>query len=182
MCVGNHKNSFDWMSALDYFTCRRGHGMPLDPAIAHLEVPVYTHICNRYRHYLTYPRYIANFTGLMVHELCSIIADSRDKPFQLHIYSGHDINILGLLYVLGATIIHPQYGTPYYWPDFGTTLALEVCGDSDIRVFLNAEPCALVRSSSVAGGASAHRNILTLDELLECSQTFRRHTLTPDKL
>ena len=170
--LGNHRSGFDWMSALDYYTCRRGHGMTMDPSIAHLETQVYTHVCNRYSHYLTYPRYISNFKGLLVNELIHVIQNSKEKPFQLHMYSGHDINILGLLYVLNATIIHPEYGTAYYWPDFGTTLALEIVGEQDIRVYLNAEPCTLVRSDTL--GNKVHTHIMTLDDLRACNQTYSK--------
>ena len=30
----SNRGEFDWMAALDYFTCRRGHGLPIDMEVS----------------------------------------------------------------------------------------------------------------------------------------------------
>jgi hypothetical protein len=46
-----------------------------------------------------------------------ILAEASLSPPSLAIFSGHDVNILGLLYGIGATVVDPS--APPFWPDVG---------------------------------------------------------------
>ena len=39
------------MAALDYFTCREAHSLPIDERVIHLKDPVIEYVASRYRAY-----------------------------------------------------------------------------------------------------------------------------------
>jgi hypothetical protein len=176
--LGTHRTGFDWMGALDYYSCRRGHGLDLEPAVAHLESRVYSHIIDRFSMYLTHPQYLTGFMGPLLKELCALIeAIERDvKDFRFHVFSGHDINLLGLICLLRATSFSRTVPILSYddfssvWPDFGTTMVMEVLDADTIHLYMNNKPFEVNTKAAVAalsGGsaAGAKSTTITLTEL-----------------
>jgi hypothetical protein len=116
----NGYHGFNYFGAFDFFQCRDKHSLPLipalqDPAVA---LAINTHMAARFRLYFTHAEHIAQF-------ILPLLRDIRKSLFTrtnlLTVFSGHDVNVLGLIYGLGIDHLCP----PNYWPDYGSTLLLE---------------------------------------------------------
>jgi hypothetical protein len=64
---------------------------------------------------------------------------------RVKVLSGHDVNILGLLYALDAD---PEFLRPPFWPDFGSNLVFELSLDElVINLYYNMQPLQVQVSS-----------------------------------
>jgi len=170
--LSKHRSGFDWMCALDYFACRRGHNLPILETAKHMEGDVYAQLIDRFSLYFGDDVYRANFMTKLLADLCLVI-DAADvpgtpQPFQLHVFSGHDINLLGLLFSLEALCVQrPDVVTTYLdfsavWPDFATTLALEVDDEGRIGLYMNCDPLLVGLNQRTVQAA---RSSITIEEL-----------------
>jgi len=192
--LGEHRSGFDWMGALDYYSCRRGHGLLPAPAVAHLEPAVYRHLVQRFSLYLSHPKYLSNFMGPLVHDLCALIEGLEEsKGFEFHVFSGHDINLLGLLFLLRAPAVAPDptsissyqdFST--MWPDFGTTMVMEVHSPEEINLYMNCQPLQVDIQGVISGGVGGTHSgdsdrksaTVTLQELKALYDALREHLVS----
>ena len=119
-----------------------------------------------------------------IRDLISHITDTdSEKPFMMQIFSCHDINLLGMLYVLNAELVstpaHRKLWRPY-WPEFGTTISLEVMSRDEINVYLNTDPLPinLGLETSVRSKPTV-THTFTLEELEACYRRLNEHIITP---
>jgi len=116
---------FNYFAAFDYFYCRLEHSLPVLPSLQGERVAaiIEQHMASRFRLYFTHPEHIAQF----VLPLLQDIKQALQTKNLLTVFSGHDVNILGLLHGLGLSDRFPES----YWPSFGSTVLLEVDHSKD---------------------------------------------------
>ena len=165
-------NGFNWMAAFDYFACRQAHnlGSNVFPQLAQYEGLVRKHICARYGRYYSDPFHLAHFILPLLRDVQACVGSGGGG---LHIYSCHDVNLLGLLYALRAlgsesgSALGPILGANFpnldagYWPYYGTTITIDA-GDDDLCIYLDqaSEPiCRLTRLQLGAAAQDMHRLI-----------------------
>jgi len=129
---------FDWLAIFDYYLCRRAHSLSTHDEIAGLESLVQQHVVNRYALYFADELHLAHFTlPLLIDLRQSIIAaSSPSSSFNIMtIFSGHDVNILGLLYAFECKNIVEKTA---YWPEYGCTLVFATSVSSQsVEIFLD---------------------------------------------
>lgn len=94
-----------------------------------------------------------------------------DTPPTALIYSGHDVNLMGLLVALRASLVHKEKN---HWPEYGSSLVFELVqprgvGDSSeldrrvgellVNVYYNHEPLSFrlpPPAGSGGGGKTSH--------------------------
>jgi len=110
---------FNYFAAFDYFYCRREHSLPFLPRLEGQEFAsvIEQHMALRFGLYFTHPEHIALFVLPLLRDI-QLALESKSL---LTVFSGHDVNILGLLHGLGLSDRFPQS----YWPSFGSTVLLE---------------------------------------------------------
>jgi len=110
---------------------------------------------------------MAHFVLPLLDDFISALDQSDAR---LTVFSGHDVNVLGLLFGLG---LHSKEGVQaHYWPDYGATVLLEVCekkgGKTDVAVYLdahlqekedgkNVRPLARITLEQIKGLMEQHR-------------------------
>jgi hypothetical protein len=146
-----HQNKFDWLAAFDYFTCREAHNLPVLDGTEEYSDIVKAHLGLRYSHYYSDMEHLAHAAVPLLEDLQRSITSHKTQPDTemrdhesfplknssidggvfLKLFSGHDCNILCLLYALKADIVsnscskvdpHSQVDSYKFWPDYGETL------------------------------------------------------------
>jgi len=157
----NGPKGFDWMAALDYYACRRAHDINIHNDLIEYENIVKYHMTCRYNVYLTNHEMLGNFASPLIRNINEELNimyknDDNNKSPNITIFSGHDVNLLGLLYALKADIIKNNF-----WPDYGDTITFEYNSNNNINVYYNDKPLDMNMSENI------RRNYLTPKELNE---------------
>lgn len=144
------------MSAFDHFVCRTAHDLAFDENVRHLANVVTEHVPRRYSQYFTNGAHLG-FLGagpllkdiLNKTEQMYTTRNNRNGPI-LKVFSGHDVNILGLLYALGAD---PELIKPPFWPDFGSNIVLEIfLDDLKVNLYYNLKPLRITTEATATAG------------------------------
>jgi hypothetical protein len=152
---------FMWIRAFDYFCVLREHGTLIPPELAHLEQMTHEHLLWRFRTLFAHPHILRLAIGSLLAEIAGSVAAAAATAVlpgcggagpparsQHHaqpavaLYSGHDVTILPLLYVLaGATrTVHLAFASgrtrrvqhvqqaldAVRWPGYASALTLEL--------------------------------------------------------
>jgi len=145
---------FNYFAAFDYFYCRREHSLPVLPRLEGERFAdiIEHHVASRFGLYFSHPERIA----LFVHPLLRDIQRALDSKGLLTVFSGHDVNILGLLYGLGLSDRLPRN----YWPSFGSSILLQADdGTDEILLWCGTDeqPLASFTMSELARIMEKHR-------------------------
>jgi hypothetical protein len=103
---------FLWIRAHDYFHCTREHGFPVIPAVAHLEAVTHRQLMWRFATLFSHPGVRALATrgllGALSRNMRAAAAGDASPAPLLHLYSGHDVTLLPLLFSLAASTATAQ--------------------------------------------------------------------------
>jgi len=123
-------SKIDWMAAFDYFACRKAHGLAVSAELESLSDEVTEIVAKRFSLYFSNAEHLNQLTAPLLRDLNASIARivehsntaAQSSP-GLVVFSGHDVNILGLLYAIEAdkSVIRPPF-----WPDYGSNVIFEV--------------------------------------------------------
>jgi hypothetical protein len=118
----------------------------------------------------------------------------EEEPPSVLIYSGHDVNLLGLLVALDAS---PVQNGASHWPDYGSTLVFELvrdkespgaqlvpgCGEEEeqqqqqeeaglrVNVYYNQEPLSIRLPATSNSNRDSAENSMRLQDLIAlCNQ------------
>ncbi len=146
--------AFNYFAAFDYFYCREHHSLPIKQTLhdSRLSNVIERHMANRFRLYFTHKEHIAMFALPLLRDIRHAI----DAKTLLTVFSGHDVNILGLLYGLGLSDAFPEG----YWPFFGATVMFEVDHDTEqisIWLDLDNKPLASMSKQDFASIMENHQ-------------------------
>ncbi|KAJ8564103.1 hypothetical protein ON010_g7242 [Phytophthora cinnamomi] len=115
---------FSWLTAADYFVCRRAHQAPYIPGSE-------VHGDAAERH-----------LGFRFHQMQKALWEHYENK-KIVIYSGHDVSLLSVLRTVDAEIANDIA----WWPEYSSALALELLENEDgkffVRVRLNGEILAI---------------------------------------
>ena len=153
MARKDNNSKIDWLAAFDYFACREAHNLPISGNLEK-DIPygnlIKDHMARRVSMYLASgDEHIKLAVGPLLrdmkHSAHQIIAgvidenqqDEENRNINVHIYSGHDVNILGLLYALDAD---PQIISPPFWPDYGSNLIVEILQEGSLNLYYETKP------------------------------------------
>lgn len=146
LLVDEFTNQFDYLAAFDYFVCREAHSLPIDAAFSDDGIDyatlLTTHMCARYSHYLHDEQHLAEFAGPLVADLVQQIdASLNDDNMHFTLFSGHDVNLLALLY--GLNLVNDGIGHAY-WPGYGSTCVFQIepaaeRNDAEVHVYIDLE-------------------------------------------
>ena len=137
---------FDYLAAFDYFVCREAHSLPIDAAFSsdgiNYTTVLTTHMCARYGHYLNDEQHLAEFAGPLVADLVQQIdASLHNDNTHFTLFSGHDVNLLALLY--GLDLVKDGLWHAY-WPGYGSTCVFQIEpeaaeNDAKVHVYIDLE-------------------------------------------
>lgn len=156
-------NGFNYFGAFDYFKCRTEHSIPLVPELQdpHLATLIDNHMAARFHLYFTHDEHIAQFIYPLLQDIKKALF--TDKKL-LTVFSGHDVNVLGLLYGLKLSNLLPSN----YWPEYGSTVLLEADRNTkQILVWVNDlqdTPLAMLSIDELDHIMSTHAPHLNLKE------------------
>ena len=200
----NHSR-IDWLAAFDYFACRDAHNLPIphtldnnDTNASHYGNLIKEHMARRVSMYLAsggeHIRLVAGpLLRDMRHSTQQIIAsadvdaevgnmnepqDQKNQSVNVHIYSGHDVNILGLLYALEAD---PQLVSPPFWPDYGSNVIIEVLQQGKLNLYYETEPLK-IRNRNVNSNSNSNSGVSSLSSLDESDTSTTVSSITTKDL
>lgn len=133
---GNGEKKINWMAALDYFSCRGAHELPIHPELEDVEIAKRTqeyvgsrfklyYADNEFRRLAVLPMMRNVIVKEFIHRLSVLktcVSEDCYSP-SVVIYSGHDVNLLGLLVAMNASLIQNNSS---HWPDYGASLVFEL--------------------------------------------------------
>mmetsp|Transcript_28513 Transcript_28513/g.27310 ORF Transcript_28513/g.27310 Transcript_28513/m.27310 type:complete len:430 (-) Transcript_28513:191-1480(-) len=190
-----HQNNFDWLAAFDYFTCREAHNLPVHEGTEEYSAIVKSHLGLRYSHYYANMEHLAHAAVPLLEDLeRSIISHKIQSNTEirnhdlfpsnngifLNLFSGHDCNLLCLLYALKADIVRNSESkidlysqsdcSSIFWPDYGSSLVFEVSGHNVLNEKENGEGVIItayldLKPLSLDIGQSHHGSSFTLEDL-----------------
>ncbi|KAE8910368.1 hypothetical protein PF002_g1967 [Phytophthora fragariae] len=128
---------FSWMTAADYFVCRRAHQAPYIPGTeVHCDVTE-RHLGFRFHQFYSHRTILKLVAGRLMHnvlrEMQKALWDHSDSK-TIVIYSGHDVSLLSVLRTMDAEIANDID----WWPEYSSALALELLEDENGRFFVRA--------------------------------------------
>ncbi|KAG7400253.1 hypothetical protein PHYBOEH_006390 [Phytophthora boehmeriae] len=137
---------FTWMTAADYFVCRRSHNVPFIPGTKVHGEATERHLGFRFHQFYSHRTILKLVAGRLMHnvlrEMQKTLWDHTESK-KLVIYSGHDVSLLSVLHTMNAEIVN-DIG---WWPEYSSALALELLEDENgkffIRTRLNGEILAI---------------------------------------
>ncbi|RLN49456.1 hypothetical protein BBJ29_000140 [Phytophthora kernoviae] len=137
---------FTWMTAADYFVCRRSHNVPFIPGTKVHGEATERHLGFRFHQFYSHRTILKLVAGRLMHNvLCEMQKALWDhsESKKLVIYSGHDVSLLSVLRTMDAEIAN-DIG---WWPEYSSALALELLEDENgkffVRTRLNGEILAI---------------------------------------
>ena len=163
----------DWLAAFDYFACREAHNLPisdnLDNNTAYGEL-VKEHMAKRVSLYLASG---GEHVSLAAGPLLRDIKRSTDEIFtrsdigenenvDVHVYSGHDVNILALLYAIGAD---SKLVSPPFWPDYGSNVVVEVHQGGSLKLYYELEPLKIRNANELSSESTDFVSTISIDDL-----------------
>jgi hypothetical protein len=144
------RKKINWMAALDYFSCRNAHDLPLHQELEepHHAENMSNYVTSRFQLYyedkemrkiavlpmlkhVVLKQFLSCIVNLgYAHAVAGTTMDDNQariekdayKKLPVLIFSGHDVNLMGLLVTLNSSG-SPQSKT---WPGYGATLAFEL--------------------------------------------------------
>mmetsp|Transcript_29569 Transcript_29569/g.49947 ORF Transcript_29569/g.49947 Transcript_29569/m.49947 type:complete len:459 (-) Transcript_29569:211-1587(-) len=136
---GERAKRVNWMAALDYFSCRGAHELPVHPELDGSDIGhrMKEYVGSRFKLYYADEDFrrvavLPMLKNVIVKEFSrrlGLSRDALDKGDQsptVVIYSGHDVNLLGLLVTLNASLVHSDSS---HWPDYGASIVFELVYD-----------------------------------------------------
>ncbi|KUF88430.1 hypothetical protein AM588_10001814 [Phytophthora nicotianae] len=133
---------FTWLTAADYFVCRRSHQVPYIPG-----TEVHGNATERH-------------LGFRFHQMQKALWDHSESK-EIVIYSGHDVSLLSVLRTMDAEIANEIS----FWPDYSSALALELLEDENgkffVRARLNGEVLAMGEDPDVLYSADRFRDMVS---------------------
>ena len=179
MAKKENSSKIDWLAAFDYFACRDAHNLSISEKLTkntpYSEL-VQNHMANRMAMYLrSGGEHIKLAAGPLLRDMKvssqRIAKDAGenqdDANISVHIYSGHDVNILGLLYALEAD---PDLINPPFWPGYGSSVIVEVLQQGNMNLYYETEPLKIRNikrmSSTISDEFISTISAHDLDEIL----------------
>ncbi|CAI5725992.1 unnamed protein product [Peronospora effusa] len=128
---------FTWLTAADYFVCRRAHQAPFIPGTeVHGDVAE-KHLAFRFHQFYSHRTILKLVAGRLMHnvlrEMQKACLDHRESK-KIIIYSGHDVGLLSVLRSMDAEIAN-DIG---FWPDYSSALTLELLEHESGKFFIRA--------------------------------------------
>uniref|UniRef100_A0AAV1VMD1 Acid phosphatase n=1 Tax=Peronospora matthiolae TaxID=2874970 RepID=A0AAV1VMD1_9STRA len=128
---------FNWLNAADYFVCRHAHQAPYIPGTElHADVTE-RHLEFRFHQFYSHRPILKLVAGRLMHnvllEMQKALWDHRESK-TIVVYSGHDVSLLSVLRTLDADVANNSE----YWPEYSSTLALELLENDRGKFFTRA--------------------------------------------
>ncbi|OWZ24685.1 hypothetical protein PHMEG_000208 [Phytophthora megakarya] len=144
--IDSGKVPFTWLTAADYFVCRRAHQAPYIPGTEVHRDATEKHLGFRFHQFYSHRTILKLVAGHLMHnvlrEMQKALWDHNETK-KIVIYSGHDISLLSVLRTMDAEIANDIR----FWPEYSSALALELLEDENgkflVRVRLNGEILAI---------------------------------------
>lgn len=194
-------SGINWVEAADHFVCRKAHFLEysrfsdfehddrVEQTLSAMSHPTLMHLAWRFRQWYQNKRLLAAIAAPPLREIADQMRNTTElavgdkRPF--HVYSCHDITILGLLYGMGADFLADGQGSSWrWWPAYGSHLVFELVRVHDerttgpeqrsthvVRVLLNGKPVVSVDHASQSDQAvpvgKGPEHMLLIDDFLK---------------
>ncbi|ETK80546.1 hypothetical protein F441_16191 [Phytophthora nicotianae CJ01A1] len=155
---------FTWLTAADYFVCRRSHQVPYIPGTEVHGNATERHLGFRFHQFYSHRTILKLVAGRLMHnvlrEMQKALWDHSESK-EIVIYSGHDVSLLSVLRTMDAEIANEIS----FWPDYSSALALELLEDENgkffVRARLNGEVLAMGEDPDVLYSADRFRAMVS---------------------
>ncbi|CAI5733499.1 unnamed protein product [Peronospora destructor] len=128
---------FTWLTAADYFVCRRAHQVPFIHGTKVHGDAAEKHLAFRFHQFYSHRTILKLVAGRLMHnvlrEMQKARLDHRESK-KIIIYSGHDVGLLSVLRSMDAEIAN-DIG---FWPDYSSALTLELLENESGKFFIRA--------------------------------------------
>ncbi|TDH65028.1 uncharacterized protein CCR75_002105 [Bremia lactucae] len=136
---------FSWLTAADYFVCRRAHQVPYIPGTK----------------FYSNKKFLKLVAGRLMHNVLLEMQRARldcQNHKKMVIYSGHDVSLLSVLRTMDADLANDIS----FWPEYSSALALGLLEDENGNFFVRAQ----LNDKALAMG-NAPDGILSADRFCE---------------
>eukprot|EP00644_Phytophthora_capsici_P002232 jgi/Phyca11/528165/estExt2_fgenesh1_pm.C_PHYCAscaffold_270069 len=148
--VASGQVPFTWLTAADYFVCRRAHQAPYIPGTEVHGDATEKHLGFRFHQFYSHRTILKLVAGRLMnnvlHEMEKSLWDHSESK-KIVVYSGHDVSLLSVLRTMDAEIANDIS----FWPEYSSAIALELLEDESgkffVRVRLNGEILAIGEST-----------------------------------
>ncbi|KAG2769718.1 hypothetical protein PC129_g1012 [Phytophthora cactorum] len=138
---------FTWLTAADYFVCRRSHQVPYIPGTEVHGDATERHLGFRFHQFYSHRTILKLVAGSLMHnvlrEMQKALWDHSESK-KIVIYSGHDVSLLSVLRTMDAEVANDTS----FWPEYSSALALELLEDENGSFFV----CARLNGEVLAIG------------------------------